>query len=481
MVNAKPVDIVGLITSKMRCLRHFHFVGIGGSGMGGIATILAQEGYIVSGSELSPNAITQYLKTLGVIIFAHHCPENIKNAHVLVISSAISQDNPEVVAAHKANIPVILRAEMLSELMRSRYGITVSGTHGKTTTTAMIACIYQEGGLDPTFINGGMIKGIRANARLGKSCYLVVEADESDASFLYLQPILAVITNIEADHMDTYQGNFNTLKQTFIKFLHNLPFYGRAILCVDDEAIRSIIPQIKRKIITYGCRKNADVQIQNYQHHKGKGCFHLIRQNKPLIKVTLNTPGLHHALNAAAAIAVATEDGIADADIICALQNFQGVSRRFDILGEYPLARVNGSKGTAILIDDYGHHPTEIDVTIKTIRARWPDRNLIMIFQPHRYTRTRDLHSDFINTLSQVDELIMLEVYSAGELPISGADSNSLCRAIQDRQKINPILISNHDRIIDNLLPRLTGNNLILVQGAGNIETVACDIAKALL
>ncbi|VFP87986.1 UDP-N-acetylmuramate--L-alanine ligase [Candidatus Erwinia haradaeae] len=481
MTNAKPVGILHDITFKMRYFRHVHFVGIGGSGMGGIATILAQDGYTISGSELIPNAITQYLKTLGVIIFFHHCAENIKNSNLVVISSAISEDNPEVVAAYKANIPVIRRAEMLSELMRFRYGIIISGTHGKTTTTAMIACIYEAGGLDPTLINGGVVKTIGANARLGKSCYLVAEADESDASLLCLQPILAVITNIEADHLDTYQGNFCKLKQTFIKFLHNLPFYGKAILCIDDKAIRSIIPHIKRNIITYGYRKDADVKVLNYQYDRGKSHFTLVRQNKPLIDITLNTPGLHHSLNAAAAVAVATEEGISDADIIYALKNFQGVSRRFDILGEYPLDQVNGCTGTVILIDDYGHHPTEINVTIKTIRSMWPKRKLIMIFQPHRYTRTRDLYFDFANVLSQVDELIMLEVYSAGESPINGADSHSLCCAIRDRKKLNPILISYHNRVLENLLPRLTGNDLILVQGAGNIETIAYEISRALL
>ncbi|VFP86259.1 UDP-N-acetylmuramate--L-alanine ligase [Candidatus Erwinia haradaeae] len=480
MTNAKPVSVLRAITSKMRYFQHIHFVGIGGSGMSGIATILAQEGYTISGSELMPNVITQYLKTIGVTIFCHHYSENIKNSNLVVISSAISEDNPEVVAAHRANIPVIRRAEMLSELMRFRYGITISGTHGKTTTTAMIACIYEEGGLDPTLINGGVVKAIGTNARLGKSCYLIAEADESDASLLCLQPILAVITNIEADHLDTYQGSFYKLKQTFIKFLHNLPFYGRAILCIDDEVIRSIIPHIKRKIITYGYSKDADIQVLNYQYDKGKSYFTLIRQNKPVMEITLNIPGLHHALNAAAAVAVAAEDGISDADIICALQNFQGVSRRFDILGEYSLDQVNGCTGTVILIDDYGHHPTEINVTIKTIRSMWPDRNLIMIFQPHRYTRTRDLHFDFTNVLSQVDELIMLEVYSAGESPISGADSNSLCCSIRDYKKLNPILISNHNQVLKNLLPRLTGNNLVLVQGAGDIETIAYEISRAL-
>ncbi|VFP80515.1 UDP-N-acetylmuramate--L-alanine ligase [Candidatus Erwinia haradaeae] len=481
MTNTKPVSVLRDITSKMRYFRNIHFVGIGGSGMGGIATILAQDGYQISGSELTPNAITQYLKTLGVIIFCHHDPENIKNSNLVVISSAISEDNPEVVSAHKANIPVIRRAEMLSELMRFRHGIIISGTHGKTTTTAMIARIYEEGGLDPTLINGGTVKTIGANARLGKSFYLVAEADESDASFLCLQPILAVITNIEADHLDTYQGNFYKLKQTFIEFLHNLPFYGKAILCIDDKAVRSIIPYIKRNIITYGYRKDADVQVLNYQCDRGKGYFTLARQNKPLIDIALNTPGVHHSLNAAAAVAVATEDGISDTDIIDGLKNFQGVSRRFDVLGEYPLDQINGCAGTVILIDDYGHHPTEIDVTIKTIRSMWPDRKLIMIFQPHRYTRTRDLHFDFTNVLSQVDELIMLEVYSAGESPINGADSNSLCCAIRDRKKLNPILISNHNRVLENLLPRLTGNNLILVQGAGNIDTIAYEISRALL
>ena len=476
-MNTQQLAKLRSIVPEMRRVRHIHFVGIGGAGMGGIAEVLANEGYEISGSDLAPNAVTQHLSALGATIYFNHRPENVSDASVVVVSTAVSQDNPELVAAREARIPVIRRAEMLAELMRFRHGIAVAGTHGKTTTTAMVSSIYAEGGLDPTFVNGGLVKAAGTHARLGSSRYLIAEADESDASFLHLQPMVAIVTNIEADHMDTYQGDFENLKQTFINFLHNLPFYGRAVVCVDDAVIRELIPRIGRQITTYGFSDDADVRIEHYEQHGAQGHFTLARHDKPLMRVTLNAPGRHNALNAAAAVAVATEEGIEDDEILSALESFQGTGRRFDFLGEYPLQDVNGVAGTAMLVDDYGHHPTEVDATIKAARAGWPDKQLVMIFQPHRYTRTRDLYDDFANVLSQVDVLLMLDVYSAGETAIPGADSRSLCRTIRGRGKVDPILVSDHDAVLEMLAPKLTGNDLILVQGAGNVGRIARKLA----
>ncbi|MDU6434891.1 MAG: UDP-N-acetylmuramate--L-alanine ligase [Pantoea sp.] len=389
--------------------------------------------------------------------------------------------NPELVAAREQRIPVIRRAEMLAELMRFRHGIAIAGTHGKTTTTAMVSSIYAEGGLDPTFVNGGLVKAAGTHARLGSSRYLIAEADESDASFLHLQPMVAVVTNIEADHMDTYQGDFENLKQTFINFLHNLPFYGRAVMCIDDVVIRDLIPRVGRHITTYGFSDDADVRIEHYEQRGAQGHFTLVRHDKPRLQVTLNAPGRHNALNAAAAVAVASEEGIEDDAILAALESFQGTGRRFDLLGEFPTEPVNGNPGTAMLVDDYGHHPTEVDATIKAARAGWPDKKLVMVFQPHRYTRTRDLFDDFANVLSQVDVLLMLDVYSAGETPIPGADSRALCRSIRGRGKVDPVLVPDHDALPEMLAPLLSGNDLILVQGAGNVGKVARKLAECRL
>lgn len=476
-MNTQQLAKLRSIVPEMHRVRHIHFVGIGGAGMGGIAEVLANEGYEISGSDLAPNPVTQHLSGLGVTIYFHHRPENVKDASVVVVSTAISSDNPEIIAAREMRIPVIRRAEMLAELMRFRHGIAVAGTHGKTTTTAMVSSIYAEGGLDPTFVNGGLVKAAGTHARLGSSRYLIAEADESDASFLHLQPMVAIVTNIEADHMDTYQGDFENLKQTFINFLHNLPFYGRAVLCIDDEVIRALLPRVGRQITTYGFNPDADVRIEDYRQTGAQGHFTLIRQDKSPMHVTLNAPGSHNALNAAAAVAVATEEGIEDADILNALEAFQGTGRRFDFLGEYSLLPVNGMTGSAMLIDDYGHHPTEVEATIKAARAGWPDKKLVMIFQPHRYTRTRDLYDDFASVLSRVDVLLMLDVYPAGESAIPGADSRSLCRTIRGRGKVDPILVTEHDAVADALAPVLSGNDLILVQGAGNVGKVARQLA----
>jgi UDP-N-acetylmuramate--alanine ligase len=480
-VNTQQLAKLRSIVPEMHRVRHIHFVGIGGAGMGGIAEVLANEGYEISGSDLAPNAVTQQLTELGAQIYFHHRAENVLNASVVVVSSAITADNPEIVAAHDARIPVIRRAEMLAELMRFRHGIAIAGTHGKTTTTAMVTSIYAEAGLDPTFVNGGLVKAAGTHARLGSSRYLIAEADESDASFLHLQPMVAIVTNIEADHMDTYQGDFENLKQTFINFLHNLPFYGQAVMCIDDAVIRELLPRVGRHITTYGFSDDADVRVSGYRQVGAQGHFTLERKDKPLLTVTLNAPGRHNALNAAAAVAVATDEGIDDEAILRALERFQGTGRRFDFLGEYPLELVNGQSGTAMLVDDYGHHPTEVDATIKAARAGWPDKRLVMIFQPHRYTRTRDLYDDFAHVLSQVDVLLMLDVYSAGESPIPGADSRSLCRTIRGRGKIDPILVTDVDTLPELLSQALRGEDLILVQGAGNIGKLARKLADSRL
>ncbi len=461
------------IEHAMRRVTHIHFVGIGGAGMGGIAEVLANEGYQISGSDLAANTVTQQLKALGATIYSNHDAKNIENASVVVVSTAIASDNPEIIAAREARIPVIRRAEMLAELMRFRHGIAIAGTHGKTTTTAMIANIYAEAGLDPTFVNGGLVKSAGTHARLGRSNHFIAEADESDASFLHLQPMVAVVTNIEADHMDTYQGDFEKLKKVFIEFLHNLPFYGHAVLCIDDDVIRNIIPQIGRKITTYGFSKDADVRIEHYKQIVAQGSFQIIRKNKPTLHVLLNAPGQHNALNAAAAIAVATDEGICDEAICHALAGFQGTGRRFDFMGNFQLS----NNRQIMFIDDYGHHPSEVAATIQAARNGWHDRRLVMIFQPHRYTRTRDLYDDFVQVLSQVDVLFMLDVYAAGETAIPGADSRSLCRTLRSRGKVDPILVTDIDMLPQMLDEVLRDNDLLLTQGAGNIGKIARQLA----
>lgn len=477
-MNTQQLAKLRLIVPEMHRVRQIHFVGIGGAGMGGIAEVLANEGYDISGSDLAPNPVTRHLESLGATIYFGHHAKNVCGASVVVVSTAVSQQNAEITAAQEARIPVIRRAEMLAELMRFRHGIAVAGTHGKTTTTAMVTAIYAESGLDPTFVNGGLVKAAGTHARLGSSRFLIAEADESDASFLHLQPMVAIVTNIEADHMDTYRGDFENLKQTFISFLHNLPFYGCAVMCIDDGVIREMLPRVGRQVTTYGFSVDADVRIEDYQQRGARGYFTLARTGKPLMRVTLNAPGRHNALNAAAAVTVATEEGIADDAILSALARFQGTGRRFDFLGEFSLSASMGLHGSAMLIDDYGHHPTEVDATIKAARAGWPDKKLIMIFQPHRYSRTRDLYDDFANVLTQVDALLMLDVYAAGEAPIPGADSRSLCRTIRARGKVDPILVTDHERVPEMLVPVLSGNDLILVQGAGNVGRIARRLAE---
>ena len=453
---------------EMRRVKCIHFIGIGGAGMSGIAEVLLNEGYQITGSDIAANAVTERLESIGASVFIGHQASNIDQASVVVVSTAINEQNPEIQAAREKRIPIVRRAEMLAELMRFRHGIAVAGTHGKTTTTALVTQIYSEAGMDPTFVNGGLVKSAGTNARLGSSRVLIAEADESDASFLHLQPMATIVTNIEADHMDTYGGDFETLKQTFVDFLHNLPFYGQAILCIDDPVVRELIPRISRQVITYGFSEDADVRIENYRQQGQQGQFTVVRKGKDNLDITLNIPGRHNALNASAAIAVATEDDISDEAILKALISTQGTGRRFDHLGEFETGN-----GVAMLVDDYGHHPTEVDVTIKAARSGWTDKRLVMIFQPHRYTRTRDLYDDFANVLEQVDVLIMLDVYSAGEKPIAGADGRSLCRTIRSRGKVDPIFVSDSKTLPAVLANVLQDGDLVLTQGAGDVGKVA--------
>ncbi|MFA0440536.1 UDP-N-acetylmuramate--L-alanine ligase [Vibrio sp. 10N.286.49.C2] len=456
------------LVPEMRRVKTIHFVGIGGAGMSGIAEVLLNEGYQITGSDLGSNAVTERLQDKGATIYRGHQASNIDQASVVVVSTAISAENPELLAAKELRIPVVQRAEMLAELMRFRHGIAVAGTHGKTTTTALVTQIYSEAGMDPTFVNGGLVKSAGTNARLGSSRILIAEADESDASFLHLQPMVSIVTNIEADHMDTYGGDFDTLKQTFIDFLHNLPFYGQAVVCVDDPVVRELIPRISRQVITYGFSEDADVRLENYRQQGQQGKFTVVRKDRENLDITLNIPGEHNALNASAAIAVATEDNISDEAIVKAMLGTEGTGRRFEHLGEF-----DTGNGNVMLVDDYGHHPTEVDVTIKAARNGWSDKRLVMIFQPHRYSRTRDLYEDFANVLEQVDVLVMLDVYSAGETPIVGADGRALCRTIRTRGKLDPVFVPEMNNLPSVLSNLLQDGDLVLTQGAGDIGKVA--------
>ncbi len=461
------------IIPSMRRVNQIHFVGIGGAGMGGIAEVLLNEGYEVTGSDIAESAVTNRLISLGAKIYFSHDASNVAEANVVVVSSAIKADNVEVVAALEKRIPVIQRAQMLAELMRFRHGIAIAGTHGKTTTKAMISMIYTQAGLDPTFVNGGLVKSAGTNAYLGCSRYFIAEADESDASFLHLQPMVSVVTNIEPDHMETYHGNFEEMKQTYVNFLHNLPFYGLAVMCADDPVLVELIPQVGRQVITYGFSEDADYRIENYEQTGFQGHYTVITPSKKRIEVLLNVPGQHNALNATAALAVAKEEGIGDEAILAALADFQGAGRRFDQLGEF--IRPNGK---VMLVDDYGHHPTEVAVTIQAARQGWQNKRVVMIFQPHRYSRTRDLFDDFVQVLSQVDVLIMLDVYAAGEAPIAGADSRALCRSIRNLGKIDPIFVADHAQLAEIMDQVLQDGDLILAQGAGNVSKLSRQLVE---
>lgn len=457
---------------EMRRIHHIHFVGIGGVGMCGIAEVLLNQGYQISGSDIRLSATTAHLESLGARIFIGHAAENVSHADVVVISSAVHDDNPEVAGAREQRIPVVRRAEMLAELMRYRHGIAVAGTHGKTTTTSLVASILAQAGKDPTFVIGGRLNRAGTNAKLGASRYLVAEADESDASFLHLQPMVAIVTNVDADHMDTYGGDFSKLKQTFITFLHNLPFYGLAVVCSDDPVVQELIPQISRPVVTYGFNDTADVRGYDIRQNGLQTSFTVARADREPLEVTLNMPGRHNVLNALAAIAVATDEGVDDESIQIALAEFGGVGRRFQVLGKLP---VDG--GEATLVDDYGHHPREVKAVIDAVREGWPERRVVMIYQPHRYTRTRDLYEDFVKVLNEVDQLLLLDVYAAGEDPIPGADSRSLCRSIRQRGK-EPIFVEHIDELPSMLQGLLQPGDLLLTQGAGSVTTVSHKIKQ---
>jgi len=463
-----------MLSSAMRRIKHLHFVGIGGAGMGGIAEVLHNLGYLVSGSDLGNNAMTQRLSSLGIKIDHDHVAENVQRCDALVISSAVQQDNPEVVAAHERRIPVVPRAEMLAELMRFRFGIAVAGTHGKTTTTSLIASLLAEAELDPTFVIGGKLNSADTNARLGSGEYLVAEADESDASFLYLQPMLAVVTNVDVDHMSTYGGDYNKLRQTFIDFLHHLPFYGLAVVCVDDAGVREVMEECTRPMLTYGFAEEADLRAGNVRQQGNVTVFDVTRTgHEGVLEVSLNMGGRHNVLNALAAIAVAQELDVKDDIIVRALSGFEGIGRRFQINGE-----VETAKGKVLLIDDYGHHPREVAAIVAAIRDGWPKRRLVVAFQPHRYSRTRDLFEDFSMTLSEVDVLVLLEVYAAGEEPIAGADSRSLARAIRTRGQVDPVFIETIDDLPHALDGVIQDGDIVLTLGAGNVGVAAANLLQ---
>ncbi|HJS21274.1 MAG TPA: UDP-N-acetylmuramate--L-alanine ligase [Steroidobacteraceae bacterium] len=461
-----------LTDNRMRRIQHIHFVGIGGSGMGGIAEVLINLGYDVRGSDLKPNTVTERLQGLGAKIAFGHDANNLGDADVVVVSSAVRPDNPEVQAALARRLPVVQRAEMLGELMRFRYAIAVAGTHGKTTTTSLVASILAEGGEDPTFVIGGRLKSAGSNARLGAGRYLVAEADESDASFVHLQPMIAIVTNIDNDHLVTHEGDFARLKQSFVDFLHNLPFYGLAVLCIDDEHVRDILPRVGRPVITYGIEHEADVRALKITRRGPKTTFDVARPGhaRPL-SVTVNLPGTHNVLNSLAAIAVGSELGIADDALARALENFQGIDRRLQVIGEVATAA-----GRVTLIDDYGHHPTEVAATLDAIRQGWPNRRLVLAFQPHRYTRTRDLLDDFARVLSVADALLVTEVYAAGEAPIAGADGRAICRAVRSRGQVEPVFVERVEKLAGALKDVLRDGDVVVTMGAGNIGAVAHEL-----
>jgi UDP-N-acetylmuramate--alanine ligase len=471
----------------MRRIHCVHFVGIGGSGMSGIAEVMLSLGYAVQGSDLKRNKQTRRLENQGAKVFIGHAADNIRDADAVVVSSAVDETNPEVAAAREQLMPVVSRAEMLAELMRFRYSIAVAGTHGKTTTTSLVASILAEGGLDPTFVIGGRLKSADANARLGQGEYLVAEADESDASFVHLKPMLAVVTNIDADHMSTYDGDIEKLKGGFIEFLHNLPFYGLAVVCSDDPGVNDILGDIGRSVTTYGTNEEADIRAVNVEFKENTTEFDVVRSSKAeqdlgdtqsvyqLLHVKLRLPGMHNVRNSLAAIAVADELQIGDAAVVEALEKFEGIDRRFQHLGD-----VSVVNGTVTIVDDYGHHPTEIAATLSAAKSGYPERRVVLVFQPHRYTRTRDLMDDFATVLSDADVLVLLDVYAAGEDPIAGADSRSMARAIRSRGAVEPVFVESLDDLKPVLEDLLVEGDLVLTMGAGNIGAYAATLPELL-
>ena len=452
-------------------VKNIHFVGIGGAGMSGIAEVLINLDFKVSGSDLASNAVTQRLKKFGATIYKGHATENLNVADVVVVSSAVNEQNPEIIAARAKNIPVVPRALMLAELMRFRQGIAVAGTHGKTTTTSLIASILAEAGMDPTFVIGGKLESASANARLGTGEWIVAEADESDASFLHLTPVMAVVTNIDQDHMDTYEHSFDKLKSAFVEFLQQLPFWGMAVVCVDDANIREILPRVTKPVMTYGMSEGARIRATNVRADNGKMHFTVTRVNGKTTRfdVTLNLPGNHYVLNALAAIAIASELSVADKFIIKALAEFKGVGRRFERYGEVTAK----AGGTFTLIDDYGHHPVEMQAVIAAARDAFPNRRLVLAFQPHRFTRTRDCFEDFVRVLSTTDAVLLTEVYSAGEAPIVAADTRSLIRAVRVAGKVEPLFVETTDELPEAIVNMAQAGDVVIVMGAGSIGHVA--------
>lgn len=457
-------------------VKHIHFVGVGGSGMSGIAEVLAHLGYTVSGSDIAASATTRRLEGEGITVMIGHAAENIRGAQAVVVSTAVKADNPEVVAAREKKIPVVPRAQMLAELMRLKRGIAIAGTHGKTTTTSLVTSILAEGGVDPTFVIGGRLNAAGANARLGGGEFIVAEADESDASFLFLSPVISVVTNIDADHMETYGHDFERLKSTFVDFLNRLPFYGVAVLCADDPNVRAIMPNVAKQIVTYGLNPECNFYAENIVADNGQMRFDVVRVNGSVsrLSITLNLPGMHNVLNALAAIAVATELQVSDAAIIKALAEFKGVGRRFQRYGEVALP----AGGSFTLVDDYGHHPVEMAATLAAARGAFPGRRLVLAFQPHRYTRTRDCFEDFIKVLSTVDALLLAEIYAAGEAPIVAADGRSLARALRVTGKVEPVFVEDIAAMPQTILDVARDGDVVLCMGAGSIGAVPGKVVE---
>ncbi|MDH5324298.1 MAG: UDP-N-acetylmuramate--L-alanine ligase [Gammaproteobacteria bacterium] len=461
--------------AKMGTVQRIHFVGIGGVGMSGIAEVLLNLGYEVSGSDMKQSAAVKRLTDLGARVAVGHTAENIDGSDVVVVSTAIDTENPEVQAARDQRVPIIRRAEMLAELMRFRFGIAIAGTHGKTTTTSLVSSVLAGAGLDPTFVIGGKLNSAGSHAKLGAGKYIVAEADESDASFLYLQPMIAVVTNVDADHMQTYGGDFARLKQAFLEFLHHVPFYGLVVACVDDPVVRELLPEISKPVVTYGFSEDADIRAQQWQCRDVQCEFKACMPDGEAIDVKLNMPGQHNVLNALAAIAVAKELGVSSQDIAKVMAEFQGIGRRFQVYGD-----VATKAGSIVLVDDYGHHPREVAATIQAARDSWPQRRLVLVFQPHRFSRTRDLFEDFTEALSKVDVLLVTEVFAAGEDVISGADGRTLCRSIRSRGQVEPIFVEDVENVPDALNDVLNEGDVLLTCGAGSIGALAAKLPEKL-
>ena len=467
-------DLAPYQVPEMGRVRDIHFVGIGGAGMSGIAEVLLNQGYRVSGSDLAENDTVERLRRLGASITRGHAEANVVGKDVVVVSSAIDPTNPEVASAHQRHIPVVPRAEMLGELMRYRHGIAVAGTHGKTTTTSLISSVFEAAGQDPTFVIGGLVNSTGSNARLGASRYMIAEADESDASFLHLNPMVGVVTNIDADHMATYSNNFEVLKDTFVEFVHRLPFYGTAVLCADDPVIAELMPRLSRPMLTYGFTADADFRAAELSTDGPRWRFVLERPTDPGLPLELSVPGRHNVLNVLAASVVAIEEGLPDEAIVCGIRDFSGVGRRFQTTED-----VRFGATAVTLVDDYGHHPTEVRAVVETVRSVWPKRRLVMVYQPHRYSRTRDLYDDFCRVLADVDALVVMEVYAAGEERIPGADGRALTAGIRQRGKVNPVFAETFDEARALIGEMVQDGDVLLVQGAGNISQISNALREA--